>query len=205
MAKRAPASRSYFLRDIKPVIRLLIISDIALVGSGGLLGPVFAIFIEDFIIGGTVAVAGMAAGIFLFTKSLLQIPIAHFIDRVRGEKDDFWLLFTFSLLMALMPILYLYISTPLQLYAVQFVYGLVTAFTFPSFMSIFTHHIDTGKEGTEWGVYFTLTDLTSALLAALGGYIAATHGFTTLISIVVILSLLGALLLYPIRPYLKRR
>ena len=203
MKQRAAKLEHYFLKDINPVIRFLIISDTVLMGAAGLLGPIFALFITDFIKGGNEAVAGLAAGIYLFTKSILQIPIANFIDRIRGEKDDFWLMFIFTVCIALIPLLYLIISTPLQLYAVQFVLGLFTAFTFPTYMAIFTRHIDKTKEGTEWGVYFTLTDLMSAVFSAIGGYVAVVSGFPTLIIAVVILSLIGSLLLWPVKPYIQ--
>lgn len=202
MKQRSVQLKHYFLKEVNPVIRLLIISDTVFMGAAGLLGPVFALFIEDFIQGGNAAVAGLAAGIYLFTKSVFQIPIAHFIDRVRGEKDDFWLMFIFTILLAFIPLLYLVINTPLQLYIVQFILGLFTAFTFPTYMAIFTRHIDKEKEGTEWGIYFTLTDLTSAGLAAVGGYIATTQGFPVLIIAVVVVSFIGAILLWPIKPYI---
>ncbi|MBS3902923.1 MAG: MFS transporter [Anaplasmataceae bacterium] len=205
MKKRATKSDHYFLKDINPVIRLLIISDTVLIGAAGLLAPIFALFVEGFIVGGNEAVVGLAAGIYLFTKSVLQIPIAHFIDRIRGEKDDFWLMFICTLLIAVIPLLYLVIRTPLELYIVQFILGLFTAFTFPTYMAIFTRHIDKEKEGTEWGVYFTLTDLTSAILAAVGGFLATLYGFTVLIVAVVIVSVIGSLILWPIKPYLKLR
>jgi MFS family permease len=204
MKMRSTKLKHYFLQDINPVIRFLIISDTVLTGAAGLLGPIFALFIEDFIYGGNAAVAGVAAGIYLFTKSILQVPIAHAIDKIRGEKDDFWLMFVFTILIAFIPLLYLVIKTPLQLYLVQFLLGFLTAFTFPTYMAIFTRHIDTAKEGMEWGLYFTLTDLTSAALATVGGYVATTQGFHTLILVVVVVSFIGALLLWPIKAYIKR-
>jgi len=204
MRARSTELKHYFLKEINPIIRFLIISDTVLVGAAGLLGPVFALFIEDFIVGGNVAVAGIAASIYLLTKSVLQIPIAYLIDKIRGEKDDFWFLFTFTILIAFIPLLYLVIHTPLQLYLVQFLLGFFTAFTFPTYMAIFTRHIDKEKEGMEWGIYFTLTDLTGAAFAALGGLIALTNGFPALIMTVVILSVAGALLLWPIKPYIRK-
>jgi MFS family permease len=203
MKLRGTKLKHYFLQDINPVIRFLILSDTVLSASVGLLGPIFAIFVTDFIDGGDEAVAGLAAGIYMFTKSLLQIPIAHLIDRIRGEKDDFWLMFTFSVLMGFIPLFYLFIHTPLQLYLVQFLSGLFTAFTFPTYMAIFTRHIDKKKEGTEWGIYFTLTDLVGAAFAALGGYIAVLEGFHTLIIAVVSVAFVANFFLLPIRPYLK--
>lgn len=205
MRRRALQIEHYFLKDINPTIRFLIISDTVLTGAAGLLGPIFALFIENFIVGGNEAVAGLAAGIYLFTRGILQIPIAHIIDKIRGEKDDFWLMFIFTILIAVTPLLYLVISTPLQLYAVQFILGLFTAFTYPSYMAIFTRHIDPKKEGTEWGVYFTLTDFSSAALSAVGGYVAVSEGFKSLIVAVVVMSIVGAFLLWPIKPYIKLR
>jgi len=203
MSKQSIKLGGHFLMDINPVVRFLIISDTVLVGAAGLLGPIFALFIGDFITGGNASVAGIAAGVYLFSRSVLQIPIAHFIDKIKGESDDFWVLFVFSFLFALVPLLYLVIDTPIELYIVQFMLGFFTAFTYPAFMAIFTRHIDKGKEGTEWGIYFTLTDVTSAALAIIGGYVASTSGFHTLIVLVVILSVLGSLLLLPIKPFLK--
>src|SRR3989338_9535418 len=142
MRPRAINLKHYFLGDINPVIRFLVISDTVILGASGLLGPIFALFIEEFIQGGNEAVAGLAASIYLFSRSILQIPIAHFLDKIRGERDDFWLMFIFSILTALIPLLYLTISTPLQLYLVQFVLGFFTAFTYPAYMAIFTRHID---------------------------------------------------------------
>ena len=205
MRGRSINLKHYFLKEINPVIRFLILSDLILTGAAGLLGPIFAIFIEDFIEGGNAAVAGVSAGVYLFSKSLLQIPIAHLIDRIQGEKDDFWFMFLFTVLIAMTPILYLFISTPLELYLVQFFLGLCTAFTFPTFMAIFTRHIDKHMEGTEWGVYFTVTDISSAGMALVGGYIAVSSGFPILITILTILSLFGALALLPLKPYIRIR
>ena len=203
MNQRSVKIKHYFLKDINPVFRFLIISDTVFMSAAGLLGPIFALFIEGFIRGGNASVAGIAAGIYLFTKSVFQIPIANFIDKVRGEKDDFWLMFCFTILIALTPLLYLIINLPIQLYIVQFFLGLFTAFTFPTYMAIFTRHVDKNKEGTEWGVYFTLVDLISAMFAVIGGYVATAQGFPILIIAVVAISLLGAMLLFPIRPYIK--
>lgn len=205
MKKRAVGFRHYFLKDINVVIRLLIVSDVVVIGAAGLLAPVFALFIEDFIVAGNAAVAGVAAAIFLFTKSVLQIPIAALVDKIRGEKDDFALMFWGGIAMSLIPLAYLFIHTPAQLYLVQFCLGIFTALTFPSYMAIFTRHIDHTKEGTEWGVYFTLTDLSSAALAAIGGYLAASAGFPFLIIVVALLSFIGTTLLWPLRPYMQTR
>lgn len=202
-AKRAHPMRAYFLLHMNLVIRFLIVSDVIFLGATGLLGPIFALFIVEFIQGGNALVAGVAAAIFLVTKSLLQIPAASVIDKICGEKDDFWIMFIGTIVSALLPLFYLVIDTPLELYAVQFLYGAVMAFTFPSFMAIFTRHIDKTREGTDWGIYFTLTDLSTAVTATIGGVLATTFGFQTVIVTSVAVSLLGAGLLYPSRSQMR--
>lgn len=205
MKKRATALRHYFLRDVNPIIRFLILSDVLILGAVGLLAPVFAFFIEEFIQGGSAAVAGLAAAIFLATKSIAQIPLAHVIDKIRGEKDDFWFLLISSMVTALVPLCYLVINTPGELYIVQFIYGLSTAITTPSFMTLFTKNIDHGKEGVEWGIYYTLADLVGAAMAGLGGFLASVYGYNALVVIVSFVMFTGSLLLIPIRPYIKNR
>ncbi|MDH5533897.1 MAG: MFS transporter [Candidatus Pacebacteria bacterium] len=204
MKIRSKTSHDIFLRNINPVVKFLILSDVLVVGATGMLAPLFALFIEDYIIGSSAMVVSVAMGVFLISRSLLQIPIATLIDKIKGEEDDFNFMFIFSVLMALTPLLYLYIKTPVQLYLVQALLGVFTAITYPSYMAIFTRHVDKNREGTEWGIYYTMTDLGSAFLAVLGGYVAETFGFPQLISLVVIISLLGAFTLSPIRYYLYK-
>jgi len=197
--------RDYFLLDINPVVRFMILSDFIWMGSVGLMVPIFAIFVTDTIPGATPATVGIAASIYLITKSVVQIFAASIIDWIRGEKDDFWVLFTFSFLAAILPILYLFMSSPLHLFIIQFIYGILLAFTFPTFMAIFTRHIDRPKAGTEWGIYYTFNDLSAAFTAFAGGVIATLIGFETLIVLSVIVSVLGVSILYPVRFYLYKR
>lgn len=195
--------REYFLLDMNTVVRFMIMSDVIWIGALGFLGPIFSLFIVDYIQGGDAKVAGLAATIYLLTKSIFQVPFATIIDRIRGEKDDFWILFIGSICASLTPLFYLVIHTPMQLYLVQFFYGLTVAATFPSFMAVISRHMDHNKECSEWGTYFTLTDFSSAIAASIGGVMAASSGFHPLIIIVVVVSFIGNLFLLPIRPFMR--
>lgn len=205
MVQRAFRVRDYFLLNMNFVVRMLVVSDVIWLTATGLLGPIFALFIVEFIEGGTAAVAGLAAAIYLVTKSILQIPVASVIDHIRGERDDFWLLFISTGLAALTVLLYLVVRTPLQLYAVQFLYGVLLAAAYVPFMAIYTRHINREKEATAWGIYFTMTDLSAALAAMLGGILADTIGFRPLIMLASGAGVLSALLIYFIRPHMRRR
>lgn len=194
----------YFpIRKINSVIRILTISDFLIIGGFGLVSPIFAIFITGSIVGGTIEVAGIASTIYLLARSVFQVPVATLIDKIVGERDDFWTLFVGSIVFSAVPLLYLVVSTPIQLYVVQFIYGLAVAVTYPSWYAIFTRHIDKNHEGLEWGTYSMLTDLGSAGTAAIGGFLAAEFGFNLVFVLVSITSFLGSIFLIGIYNDLK--
>ncbi|MFC1625314.1 MFS transporter [Patescibacteria group bacterium] len=196
--------KSYFnLRKINIVIRILTVSDVIIISSFGLISPIFAIFVTNTVKGGSVAVAGLAAGIYLITRSIFQIPLGILIDKIKGEKDDFWAMLIGSILFSIIPLFYLIISTPLHLYVVQFFYGIATAMVIPSWYAIFTRHIDKNYEGVEWGAYQTFVDLGAAGTAFLGGFLAQKFGFPPLFILVSFVSLIGSLFLLGVRKNMK--
>lgn len=202
--------RRKFLRmlagvEINPVIRALIASDILILSAFGLLAPIFAVFLLENIQGGSAEMVGFAAMIWLFSRAIFQIPIAIFIDRRTGERDDFWINFGGSVGMSLIPLAYLFASLPIHIYLIQAVFGFFHALTFPSWKAIFTRHIDPHREGLEWAVFDTTTDLGMALAAATGGVVAVTLGFRALFIFVSLFSLLGTLLLLRIYPLMRKR
>ncbi len=197
--------KGYFkLREINPVIRFLTISDLLILSGFGFVAPIFAIFITDSIQGGTIEVAGIAAAIYLFSKSLGQIPAASIVDRIKGEIDDFWTLIVGSFLFSIIPLFYIIINTPIQLYIVQVFYGLATAVAVPTWYALFTRHIDKDHEGIEWGVYQTLVDLGGAGTAFAGGLLVAKFGFSYLFVLVSIISLVGSFFLLGAYKYLNK-
>lgn len=175
-----------------PVVSALTISDIFILSGFGLIAPIFAVFLTENVQGGNVQVVGLASMIFLLTKSIGQIPIARVVDKIPGEKDDFWTMVVGSTAISFVPLLYLIANLPIHIYLIQFFYGLSQALTFPSWMAIFTRHVDSYKEGTQWGIYYTLIDLFGAGAAATGGAIAYRLGFTPLFLIVSFLSFIGS-------------
>ncbi|MFH1253654.1 MAG: MFS transporter [Candidatus Uhrbacteria bacterium] len=195
--------REYLLMDANIVVKFLIISDIVLVGARGLLAPIFAIFAIGVIPEATIETIGIATTIYLVSKSIFQVPAAALMDKIKGERDDFLMLIIGSFISAILPLFYLVMRTPLELYIIQFFIGVSYAFMFPSYMAIFTRHIDRDKEGVEWGAYFTLVDLGAALAAAIGGVLAVSVGFNWVIIITSAATFLGTLLILPIKAHMR--
>jgi len=95
-------------KNINKVIRILMVSDFFLNAGWGFLSPIFAIFIVQRITAGdtiqAAKVAGFAALFYWITKSSLQIPIGRYLDKNRGEKDDFIFMFLGTLIVSLAPL-----------------------------------------------------------------------------------------------------
>jgi MFS family permease len=190
-------------QKMNPVVKFLTISDILMLGAFALIGPIFAVFVTDRVVGGSIEVVGISEGIYLTVRSLMQMPFGHLIDKIKGEKDDFWFMLIGSILLALIPIFYIFCDTPTKLYAVQFLYGLVSAATLPTWLAIFTRHIDRNREGGEWGIYQTAAGLSSAACASLGGFLAVKYGFTALFITVSALCFIGAIFLLGIYQHMR--
>ena len=180
-----------FASLVNKVIRILVLGDIMFFSAFGLIGPIFAVFITNQVAGATVATVGFAATINLLVRALLQMPVARYIDKHRGEKDDFLFMVVGSTLISIVPFAYLFVTLPIHLYLAQVILGIGGALTNPGWFAIFTRHIDKGKEGTEWTLENVSIGLVSAGAAALGGIMAERFGFHNLFLIVGILSLIG--------------
>lgn len=191
--------------DVNRVIVFLTFSDFFILSGWGLIGPIFAVYITEQIPGAGVEAVGLASTVYLLLKSGLQVPLANLIDKIRGERDDFLAMLIGSLVMAIVPFLYIIINSIPQLFLAQAIYGIGGALSYPSWLALFTRHIDKNKEGWEWSMYYTITDLSGAGAAAIGGYLAKYLGFDFLFVLVAVLNLVGSLLLFKIRPELRKR
>ena len=185
---------------INKIIKVLITSDFFLNLGWGLLSPVFAIFILENIatqsISEATKVAGFAALFYWITKSLLEVPIGRFLDKKHGEKDDFWFMVIGTFITALVPIGYFFSSMPWHIYFFQIIHAIGMAMTLPSWLAIFTRHIDKGKEAFEWSLETTSIGAGAGIAGGVGGIIASIFGFNMLFIFVSVLTALSATLLF---------
>lgn len=183
-----------FIKSINKIIKVLVLGDVMFFSAFGLIGPIFAVFVTNQIVGATIATAGFAATINLLTRAILQMPVARYIDRHKGEKDDFRFMIAGSTLVSVVPFIYLFVSAPIHLYMAQVILGIGGALANPGWYAIFTRHIDKNKEGTEWSLENVSVGLAAAGAATIGGILAQNYGFHNLFLIVGILSLLGVII-----------
>lgn len=194
---------------INKIIKTLIISDFFLNFGWGFLSPIFAIFIlENVAVKGPVAaaqVAGLAALFYWIPKSFFEIPVGIYLDKNPGEKDDFWFMIIGTLIISLVPIGYIFSSSPWQIYLLQVVYAAGMAMELPSWMAIFTRHIDKGKEAFEWGLESTSIGTGAGIAGGLSGIFISLFGFTALFAFVSVFTIISAILLLIIRNNISAR
>ena len=179
---------------MKKGLKLLILSDLLIIMSFGLISPIIAIFIKDGLTGGNAFAAGVSTSVTLVVKSLLEIPFGKMEDH--NSKKRFLIIGTF--IISFVPLGYFFIDSIYQLYAVQFVYGVGAAMAFPAFGALFLRYLDRGKEAYEWSVYGTIVGLGTAITAFFGGLVAQKFSFDVLFLTTSIVSIIGTFVLFKI-------
>lgn len=184
---------------INKFIKILISADLMFNVAAGFINPIFAIFLVGSIQGGSIRLAGTAVAIYWLTKSVLRVPIAYYLDKKRGEYDDFYSMVIGFLIFSLAHFLYLLASIPFHIYIIQLIMGIGGAFAFTPWYGFFTRHIDRHHESFEWSIAVSLVGFGMAIAGYLGGVIAEEFGFAPLFVISGTVSLLGVVLLLFIR------
>jgi DHA1 family quinolone resistance protein-like MFS transporter len=173
------------------VLRTLILSDLFILSSFGLINPILAIFLIQKIAGATVLSIGVAVTIQLLVRAVFQILVGRWADCERGNCRELHALLLGSIFISLVPLGYVFSTTMSHVYLVQIVYGLGGALSYPSWRVIFSRYIDQSRAGYEWGVYDTVVSLGIAATATLGAFIAEQYSFRFLFVLVSILSFVG--------------
>jgi MFS family permease len=191
------------LKSVNKVIKVIIYWDIVINSAWGLLGPVFAIFIVQTIATGDAIngakVAGFASLFYWIAKSILQIPIGHYLDRNHGEKDDLWFTIIGTFLTGLVPFGYLISSLPWHIYILQILHAIGMSMVIPSSYAVFTRHIDKGREAFEWGLDSTLLGVGVGITGAAGGLMAAYFGFQAIFILTGFFTIVSAFFWFLIR------
>lgn len=173
------------------ILKLLTSADLLLYSGLGLMAPIFAIFIERDVSGGSIAVAGIAQMVFLLVKAGVQLFVARYTDRDIGYVREYWTALAGYGLLAAATFAYLAVDSVAELYAVQALLGIAGAFEYPGWMVLFTRFTDRQREGREWSSYSTFVIVGMAITAAVGGWTAERYGFDTVFFAAGCLALLG--------------
>ena len=179
--------------DLNKIIKYLIYSDLVFYTGWGLISPIFAIFILNSISGGNAFVVGMATAVNLIVRSLLRVPFGIYADK--SQKTSYQFMFWGLLISALVPIGFIFSTTPMHIYLLQGFLGATLGLSTAGWAGIFSRHMDKGRESTEWGIDAVAVGLGPGIAAALGGIAVTMFSFNSVFIAVTIIGLIGTFLL----------
>ena len=181
--------------QIGRVVKYFILVDLFLLAGWGLIDPIFSIFIVENIPGATVVTVGAVAGMYWILKSAIQLPIAKYLDRTPGEKDDFYCIILGLLVVSASAFGFVLVREIWQLYLVQAIKSLGFALYAASWPTIFSRHLDKEKVSFDWALDSTAVSLSAGASGFLGGVIANSFGFPTVFLAGAFFSFVSALVL----------
>jgi len=179
--------------SINKVVFFLIKADFFFFSALGLVTPIFAVFLTDKLKDGNIAVAGFATAIYWITKAIFEIPIAKFLDKVKGERDDLIFLVVGYFIVGLIHFGYTQATLSWHIYILEFFYAIAMAIAMPGWSAMFTRHIDKGKEGFEWSIEHVAYSIGTGITGALSGILVMKYGFNMVFVIAGVVAIIGSL------------
>ena len=191
-------------QSINKSIKILLFFLFIVNTAAALWTPIFSIFILDHIVGATLSIIGLTSAIYSVVRSVLQIPIAKYLDSRAGEKTDFNVIFTGIVLAIVCSFAFLVVKEVWQLGVIQIFWGVADACTMAAYYSIFSHHIDRKSAAFEWSLY-SVGGITIAVAIGglIGGFVAQYFGFSSIFIAAGSLNVLALILLGVLKPHMK--
>ncbi|MBI1960752.1 MAG: MFS transporter, partial [Candidatus Liptonbacteria bacterium] len=184
--------------SVGKVVRFFVLSDLLLISGWGLVSPVFAVFVKDSITGATLITVGIGASIYWIVRSIIQMPIAYYLDKLKGEKDDFYVLIGGFLIVSFAAFAFMFVTEIWQFYVVQFFHAVGFGMYVPAWTGIFSRHVDRDHSAFMWSLDNTVIGLASGVTGVFGGILAQEFGFSVVFFLAGLFTLFAALIVFAV-------
>lgn len=186
---------------MKRGLKFLVLADAWATLALGMLGPIYAIFVEQ--IGGDILDASWAFFAFTFTSGVVMYLLSFWENKIKHKE---WLILISYTLISAGCLGYYFVYNQFSLLVVQVVLGLATALLAPAYDALYSHYVIKKEEASDWGLWESMGYIVGAFAAIIGGYVANMLGFKILFLAMFVVSLLGvftAINLFRKRRYLN--
>lgn len=177
-------------------VRYFILSDLFLLAGWGLISPLFSIYVLQRIQGATLVTVGILAAIYWLPKSLIQIPIALFLDKTPSERDDYLVLVSGLVLAGLTALSFAFIDKLWQLYATQLLQAFSFSLYVPAWSGMFSRHLDKGHHSLDYTLDSAVVGLASGLTGLGSGILVTWFGFNTIFFLGAVFCFLSAVIIF---------
>lgn len=154
----------------------------------GMIGPIYAIFVQD--IGGDILDASWAYAAYMITGGVVMYLISRLQDQ--SQRKEKFVVAGYALT-SLGCLLYVFVDSQFTLLLTQVVLGLAIAVLAPAFDALYSHFVHAAREASNWGMWEGLSYVVTGIGAIAGGYIVNLYGFKTLFVVMFAVSLLGTI------------
>jgi len=154
--------------------KLLLLTDAFYLLAGGLLGPIYALFVQK--IGGDLLDASTTFAFFMFTAGIVVFLLALWEDKARHQKKFVIAGYGLGMVGALG---YLFVTSTMGLFIVQIILGFAVALKDPAYDALFS----TGQKhlALAWGEWEAVDYFALGGGALVGGIVADQYGFHVLL------------------------
>jgi len=169
---------------MKRGVRILLLTDAWWTLAIGLIGPIYAIFVQE--IGGDILDASWAYFAFMISSGVALYAFGKLEDKIRHPELTLTLGYV---LLSLGCFSYIFVSTQLMLVITQIILGLGIAIASPIFDAMYGKFVTRKHAASEWGDWEAMGYIVTAVSALIGGYLATLVGFRALFIIMFVISL----------------
>ena len=172
-------------------LRILLFTNALILVAIAMLGPVYAIFVEQ--IGGDLLDASMTGAIFAFTAGLTSLIAGKYADRIK--ENELILVIGYSII-GIGFICYTFVDNISKLFFVQIIMGIGEAIYSPAFDALYSKHLTKKRAGRQWGAWEAMYYFVTAFGAMLGGLLIYSFGFNFIFILMALLSFTSAFYIY---------
>jgi MFS family permease len=189
------------MKAMNKKIKLLTMLDVFSLYGMSLLSPIFAVFVVEKIVGGSLQVVGIALAIHLAVANILSLFTAKYFDKTKGNADEYKYLSMGYIVISLLPLLYIWVDSVWQVYLLQAVNGIMVAISYPAWRGLYARSTDKNREAFEWSFNASANGLKAATAAILAGYLAENVGYNSVFIVAPIIGIPGIIALIKVRKY----
>ncbi len=165
-------------------LRILIVTNSALVFLVSLFAPFYAIYIVN--LGGDIAMAGFSWALYMMVTGVLIFLFANWELKI---KEPELLVALGYVLRAVVFLSYAFMGSIMQLLITQILWGIASAISAPAFDSVYAAHTTSEDSIAQWSGLEGIMAIMTGLGALLGGLVIEGFGYHTVFASMAVISL----------------
>lgn len=167
-------------------LRLFLFADGIYALAFGMLGPIYAVFVQR--IGGDILEAGAAWAIFMIVSGVGMLFMGKLQDKLSRDKS---VLVVGYALRSLGFLGYYFVSNVPQMFILQVFLGLSVVIISPATYSFYAKYVDSKKLAFQWIAWESTWFILQGIAALIGSFLASLFGFKTLFLVMFVFSLIS--------------